>query len=133
MNCLIKIFVFIIITGNVYKAHSQIKGQETPEPKVDTVFVFTSPRPLINHHEISGEMTDAWGLDMLLSGNGFGLGVFYQKKFSENWFAFASLYISGARNTDEMEMWDYSNQQSYIPGKINRLFMLPLTIGVQRY
>lgn len=128
-----KILIFIFIVGNFYNAVSQIKGEEFPETKKDTVFIFTSPRQLINHHEISGEMTDAWGLDMLLSGNGFGLGFFYQKKISENWFALTSLYVSGARNTDELEMWDYSNQEAYIPGKIHRLFMIPVTLGVQRY
>ena len=128
----ILILVFMIIVF-IYEADSQIKGKETPDETKDTVYTYVSPRPLLYDSRIEEEVKSAWGLDLVFSGNGFGLGVFYQQKFLNDWCAFASLYISGARNTDEMEFYDYEKQIYFIPGKINRLYMIPFSIGIQKY
>ncbi|MFC2131404.1 hypothetical protein ACFLSQ_08215 [Bacteroidota bacterium] len=133
MKILLTILLSIIILVPGNEANSQIKGKEIPEANPDTTYVYKPSRPLINKQEISGEITSAWGLDMLLSDNGFGLGFFYQRHLSNDWFAFASMYISGARNTDELEMYDRNKNEFYIPNKVNRLFMIPLTIGIQKY
>ena len=128
------IIVSIFVLGfGIPKLEAQIKGEESPEYNPDTLYIYTSPRPLINQEEISGEVKQAWGLDLLFSGNGFGLGLFYQKAFTEDLFAFASFYISGAKNTDEFELYDYNTGQFFILDKINRLFMFPLTLGIQQY
>ncbi|MBK9248129.1 MAG: hypothetical protein IPM69_08470 [Ignavibacteria bacterium] len=60
-----------------------------------------------------------------------GAGVFYQRIFSDKISGFINLGISGARNTDEIEYYDPYDQKTFIPGKVNRLFMFPLTLGVQ--
>ncbi|ROL62470.1 hypothetical protein D9V86_00520 [Bacteroidetes/Chlorobi group bacterium ChocPot_Mid] len=114
-------------------AIAQIKGIEPPEEKKDTIFTYVSPRPLIANLEEEGTTKTAWGMDLVFSGNGFGLGMFYQRKFLKDWCVFSNLYISGARNTDEMEFYDYRNQMYFIPGKVNRLYIIPLTVGIQRY
>jgi hypothetical protein len=124
---------FVIIAFG-YEAKSQIKGIETPEETKDTVYTYVSPRPLIYNPETEeAETKSAWGMDLVFSGNGFGMGVFFQQKFLKDWCFFSNLYISGARNTDELEFYDYNNQKYFIPGKINRLYMIPLTIGIQKY
>lgn len=130
----VKILTIVLITWclstNVF---SQIKGIEPSEEKKDTIFTYVSPRPLIVNPEEESTTKTAWGMDLVFSGNGFGLGMFYQRKFLKDWCIFSNLYFSGARNTDEIEFYDYSNQMYFIPGKVNRLYMIPLTVGIQRY
>ncbi len=115
------------------QSNAQIKGIEEPKKDRDTVFVFKSPRPLLQNNGYDDENTWAWGADFLLSNSGFGLGAFYQRLIKDDLFAIASLYISGARNTDELELPNYEQNRYEVPGKINRLFMFPLTFGLQQY
>ena len=121
----------ILIQFNEIKAQS--KGETIPNLPVDTAFIFTSPRPLINNEAPETQWKNAWGVDVLFSNNGFGMGIFYNKLIKNDLYWFTSLYISGARNTDEMEVQDPITYDVYIPGKINRLFMFPLTIGLQKF
>ena len=73
---------------------------------------------------------NAWGIDILISNGGFGLGGFYRREFSDEWFGFASLSVSESKDEREVEQFDYYGQ-SYVPGKLNRFLVLPLTFGVQ--
>jgi outer membrane protein W len=75
-------------------------------------------------------LRNAWGVDILISNGGFGLGVFYRREFSDEWFGFASLSVSESKDEREVEQFDYYGQ-SYVPGKLNRFLVLPLTFGVQ--
>lgn len=117
-------------------AFAQVTGEKPPSPgtqqqPADSTLVFRSPRPLLAVEEKKDGLRDAWGLDVLFSGNGFGLGTFYYREFSETLFGFAHLGISGVQSTDEFEEYDPFSQQWVVPNKINRLFMFPLTVGVQ--
>lgn len=112
---------------------AQIKGETPPKFNPDTVFVFNSPRPLVDDRMITNTFKNGYGLDVLFSNNGFGFGLFFQHYFTKNFAGFASLYMSGARNTDEFESWDYDNERWIILNKVNRVYMFPLTLGVQRY
>jgi hypothetical protein len=73
---------------------------------------------------------NAWGIDILISNGGFGLGGFYRREFSDEWFGFASLSVSESKDEREVEQFDYYGQ-SYVPGKLNRFLVLPLIFGVQ--
>lgn len=133
---LLIITVFLLASGSFVSA--QVTGEQpAPAPggpaakNKDTVKIFTSPRPLLATESTSGELRDARGIDVLFSGNGFGLGGFYYHEFSHTLFGFAHLGISGVQNTDEFEEYDPRSQQWMVPNKINRLFMFPLTFGVQ--
>lgn len=115
---------------------AQVTGEEPPPSTPpaatrDTTMVFASPRPLLTTQAQAGALRDAWGIDVLFSGNGFGLGTFYYTEFSPTVFGFAHLGISGVQNTDEFEEYDPRVQQWIIPNKINRLFVFPLTAGIQ--
>ena len=109
----IKILVFLLIAFSfVNQSSAQVKGINKPEK--DTVFVFKSSRPLLQKNSFDDENTWAWGVDFLLSNSGFGLGAFYQHIIGKDLFIFASLYVSGARNTDELELPNYQYQR-YVP------------------
>ncbi len=108
---------------------AQQTGADKPEFNPDTVFTFHSPRPLLSLDELKNALTNAWGVDLVFSGNGFAGGVFMQKKIQEGFYGFVDLYISGARNSDEFELYDPTTRQTFIRDKINRLYMFPLMFG----
>ncbi|MBS1537278.1 MAG: hypothetical protein JST20_05965 [Bacteroidetes bacterium] len=126
----ILLFFFINYNGIV---KAQVTGAPLPGRPFDedTTIIFTSPRPLLSEFQQSKVHSKAWGLDLLFSSNGFGAGGFYQRFFSETTSGFINLGISGARNSDEFEQYNPYTGQVYVPNKINRLYIFPLTIGVQ--
>ena len=74
----------------------------------------------------------AWGVDILLSTNGIGLGTFYRHEYSDNLSGFMEFSISEAADENEVVYFDYYTSQTYTPGKVNRFLVLPLYIGVQQ-
>ncbi len=70
------------------------------------------------------------GLNLSFSDNGFGLGATLYKQLSPNVSGFAGLSFSGAKDNREFEQIDIFGN-SYTPDKVNRLFMVPLNIGLQ--
>jgi hypothetical protein len=77
-----------------------------------------------------GEYLNTWGVDVMISNNGFGLGTFYRREFTPDVFGFINFSISEAKDSREIEQYDiYGN--STVPGKLNRFMVLPLMFGVQ--
>jgi len=72
-----------------------------------------------------------WGMDILLSNDGFGLGVFHRREFTADLSGFASFSISESKDDREVERFDPFTGISYVPGKLNRFLLLPLMVGVQ--
>lgn len=77
-----------------------------------------------------GEYLNTWGVDILISTNGFGLGGFYRREFTPDIFGFVSLSVSEAKDSREIEQYDYYGN-STVPGKLNRFLVVPLMFGVQ--
>lgn len=128
------ISMFLWTTSSAQVTGGPLPGRSTPPPSSspgDTSIVFTSPRPLLSEQQSLQSLRHGLGIDVIFSSNGFGAGVFYQRIFSETLSGFINLGISGARNTDEIEYYDPVTQRTFIPFKINRLFIFPLTIGTQ--
>ena len=126
---LISIIIFIFFSCSLL--FSQEKGEPVPQNIPDSTYVFTSPRPLVSIAPSLKFYENAWGLNMLLSNFGYALGIFYEKRLNQDLALFLSLYLTGARKTDEREMIDrYGNY--VVPYKINRLYVFPLMVGVQQ-
>ncbi|MCL5991895.1 MAG: hypothetical protein M1419_07315 [Bacteroidetes bacterium] len=124
--------IFILLVSASSISLCQVKGEEVKSFNPDTVFIYESPRSLVTPASKKPAQNEAWGVDLIFSKSGFGAGSFYQYSITKDLYAFASLYISGARNTDELEYVDqYGN--TFVPNKKNRLFMFPLTAGIQQY
>ncbi len=130
--------VLLLLTTIAYTAQAQtpVPGESKPQPgddgtiPPDTVFVFTSPRPLVNHVERQQKIGGG-GIAVLFSQSGFGLGFFYRHPITNQLWTTIELGISGARNSSEIEsLYDPISGRLLVPGKINRLFIFPLTIGV---
>ena len=100
-----------------------------PQAK-DSSIVFTSPNPDIIAPARTAQ-DDGYGVDILLSNNGFGLGGFYRHQYSRDFFGTLLLGIAESKDDNEVEYYDYWGQ-SFVPGKINRFLMMPVMAGFQQ-
>ena len=73
---------------------------------------------------------NAWGVDIMFSDGGFGLGTFYRHQLSELVTGFIDFSYSEAQDPREFTFVDYTGK-SYTLGKLNRAFILPLNFGMQ--
>ncbi|MCX7984619.1 MAG: hypothetical protein N3A63_06935 [Bacteroidetes bacterium] len=94
----------------------------------DTTYVFTPSRNLFDRSSEFRPYTTGWGIDLMLSDNGFGLGGFYRSDINKEWAWSISLAISGAKDPTEVEQYDYYYGDTYVLGKKNRLLMFPLHV-----
>jgi hypothetical protein len=99
-------------------------------PQRDSSIVFTPASPSLIQKTTYEPYRSAWGADLLLSNNGFGVGGFYRHEFSDVLAGFVQLAISDVKDDAEVQYVDYYGQ-SYTPNKINRLMLFPLTVGMQ--
>lgn len=95
----------------------------------DSTIVFASPE-LESIKTTPATYNDAWGVDILLSNNGFGLAGFYRHIYSRDLSGTLTFGIAESKDENEVEYYDYFGQ-SFVPGKINRFLMIPLLFGVQ--
>ncbi|MCE5304305.1 hypothetical protein LLG34_01190 [bacterium] len=100
--------------------------------KVDSIFVYKPAQPIEIYNPNAKFISNSICADVIFSNSGFGGGLLYTHSLDEDNMLFANFYISGARNTDEIEYWDYNTGRWIVPNKINRLFMIPLTLGYTR-
>ena len=77
-----------------------------------------------------GEYPNTWGVDVMISTNGFGLGTFYRREITPDVFGFVNFSVSEAKDSREIEQIDYYGN-TVVPGKLNRFLVLPLMFGVQ--
>ncbi len=74
---------------------------------------------------------NVWGADILVSNDGFGLGTFYRRALTPDISGVIAFSISESKDSREIERYDPYFNQTYIPGKLNRFLVLPLTFGIQ--
>ncbi len=96
----------------------------------DTTIIFTPSNPDLIRPQSYRPMTKAWGLDLLMSNNGFGLGFFYRNELSDELSLMFNFAVSDVKDDAEFERYDYYGN-SFIPGKKNRLLMIPVTASIQ--
>ncbi|KXB98191.1 MAG: hypothetical protein AA908_01965 [Chlorobi bacterium NICIL-2] len=102
---------------------------ETVPP--DTVFIFRSPRPLLVDDPRLTRAVLGGGLEILFSQSGFGLGGYIEYRSTDVLSYVLDLGFSGARNSSEIEMlYDPITGRYLVPDKVNRLFIIPLMVGV---
>lgn len=73
---------------------------------------------------------NSWGVDIMFGEGGFGLGTFYRQQFNRDLTGFIDLSFSESKDDKEIEYIDYFGQ-TYVIGKKNRVFLIPITLGVQ--
>jgi outer membrane protein W len=76
------------------------------------------------------EYDNNWSINVVFSDNGFGAGATIFKQFSPDVSSFAGIFFSGAKDDREFDVIDFFGN-TYTPYKVNRMFMIPLNIGLQ--
>lgn len=95
----------------------------------DSTIIFTSPEPE-TVRPVSSAHDDAWGVDILLSNNGFGVAGFYRHEYSRDLFGTVMFGLAESKDDNEVEQYYYPGY-SFIRGKLNRFLLVPLHFGVQ--
>jgi hypothetical protein len=95
----------------------------------DTNMIFTPSNPNLIRPQNYRPYTHAWGMDLLLSNNGFGLGFFYRNETTDELSWMVNFAISDVKDDAEVDQYDYYGQ-SFVPGKKNRLLLFPLTASI---
>jgi hypothetical protein len=121
------IYRFVLILLVVLTSTAYLPAQRLT---TDTTIIFTPSNPNFMHIQNYKPATRAWGIDLLLSNNGFGLGAFYRYEMNDELALMFNFAISDVKDDAESEQYDYYGN-SIIPNKINRLLLLPLTVSVQ--
>jgi hypothetical protein len=122
------------VTGEPSGTSKKVPAQ--PSTSNDSLFIFQPARPLIDSSGLSSDYNSAWGFDVLFSNSGFGAGLFYQWSLSKRLSTMINLGITGARHSDEFPVWTPSPDPEgfgdyVVPGKVNRLYALPLMVGLR--
>ena len=91
-------------------------------------FAQINTKPQLN----TKEMRNHLGLGVLYSEKGYGITGGYYKPISYSSDLFVNFSIAGISDNREFEYFDYYGN-SYVPNKLNRVFIMPLNIGIQHY
>jgi hypothetical protein len=129
--CMVRLMALVLwcIVCNMSVMAQIIQIPTEPVDQGDTALVFASPRPWMEKVEAVRPTHTGLGIDILLSGQTFGLGGTYFRRITDNVFATASFGFIMKQTADEIEYVDpFGNV--VIPFKINRVFTVPLTLGV---
>lgn len=78
-----------------------------------------------------GGFQHSWGMDILISTGGFGLGGFYRQEFTTDISGFVTLSVSESKDDREIEYYDPYYQTYFTPGKVNRFLVVPLMFGAE--
>lgn len=98
----------------------------------DTTFVFGTMSNPVGITSKPNMMLNSMGIDLLMSTNGFGLGLFYRYEYSDDFAGYIDFSISEAKDDQEVEFIDPYTGITFVPGKVNRFLNLPLMVGVQK-
>lgn len=71
------------------------------------------------------------GGDIMFGEGGIGAGFFYKREISEHVTMFGDFSISEAKADNEIEYIDYWSGQRIVPNKVNRIFLIPVNLGIQ--
>jgi len=125
--------IFMIILFSQLKLTAQVTGGGSGEFDRDSVIVFEPSSPLLTLNEINESKTTAMGFDLIFSTFGFGGGMFWRTDINEDFIFITDFFISGIRKSDELERFNQTTGELFIPYKLNRLFTIPFSFSLQYF
>src|SRR5947207_13415294 len=125
---LIVLTALLVFPGPPLPAITQV---QSPSHRPDSTTVFGSIEPTTNPSLKTNTFNSAFGLNVMVSTNGFGLGFFYRRAFSDVWSGVLDLAVSEARDEDEKEFTDIYGRPITI-GKVNRFLVMPVFLSIER-
>ena len=98
-----KLLLVFLLLFNSSILFSQSKGEDSsPSPTTDSVFIFTPSRPLLGDTTmVNSEVFNF--LELTLSDNGYSIGYYATKYLTSLFSLTASVFFTGARNTEDLE------------------------------
>lgn len=112
--------LWIVLCGLLLGPGAMIGAAQTAESRKDSSLL--TPQK---------EERNTWGVDIMASDGGFGLGLFYRREISPDLSWFSTFSISEAKDEREVEQYDPYTGLTFVPGKLNRFLVLPLYAGIQ--
>ncbi|MBM4175200.1 MAG: hypothetical protein FJ213_03355 [Ignavibacteria bacterium] len=94
------------------------------------VFLFCLTLTAAAQDTANESLYNSLGFDFMISEGGIGIGGFYSKEFTSTLSGFIDLSFSESKDDKEFEYVDYWGQV-HVVGKKNRVFVLPLNVGVK--
>ncbi len=118
---IIFIFAILVNTGS--------NSQEQYSDNRDTTIVFEASEPLISYQ--SSEIRKSWGVDIILSNDGFGLGTFYGFHLSDQLITKIHFSILQSKDDREIELYNPFTGELFVPNKVNRFLVMPLFVAAE--
>jgi hypothetical protein len=126
--------LFALVFGGYKSSMSQVPGlPDPPYTREDSTIYFDPARVLIDYTTDQSLFPEHAGLYFHFSGNGFGLGGFYNYSFSELFSFTTRLSIANGRNSEEFETFNGLRGAPEVDGKINRLYFMPIDFNVKYF
>ncbi len=121
------LFAFICLLPG---AQSLSQDATTPR-RHDSTLVFGTMDPSPKLNLPGSTFQNSLGVDVMISTNGFGAGMFFRHEYSDETSGFIDLSFSESKDDDEKEFIDIYGR-TFTPGKINRFLLLPVFLGIQQ-
>jgi hypothetical protein len=87
--------------------------------------------PIPTKAEMEKLYRNTWGLNLMISNDGFGFGGFYRRDFSPTVAGFVELSVGESKDDQEVDQYNPYTGASFAPGKLNRFMLVPLMFGAQ--
>ncbi|HLX11932.1 MAG TPA: hypothetical protein VKS81_03885 [Bacteroidota bacterium] len=128
-----KHFIYLILTLLFAAAVAEAGGPFVPRDSATAISALAPgalSSPMLSRELPHPEHT--WGVNILMSTNGFGMGTFYKKEFSDEYSGFVDFSISEAKDDQAIDYTDPYTGLTYTPGEVNRFLVLPLMFGIEK-
>lgn len=124
------LYIFFLAFHTTITAQTKVPGQTPQAPKA-IVSTDTTRANGTQGVQPPGSYVSFWGIDIMVSNGGFGLGGQYRREFTPTLAGQITFSVSEAKDDQEVEFFDPYSGTSYKPGKLNRFMILPLMAGIQ--
>ena len=126
-----KFFISLFVLCSFATGIAFAQHPTTVIPRHDSTIVFGTVEPSAATLS-GGTLYNSLGVDIMVSTNGFGLGMFYRHEYSDELSGFIDFSISEAKDDDEKEFVNIYTGQTFVPGKVNRFLLFPMFVGLQK-
>ena len=121
--------LFVVVVFMAGMAFAQQPSSIPPRHDSTIVFGIVQPNPSTLP---GGTLYNSLGADIMVSTNGFGLGMFFRHEYSDELSGFIDFSLSESKDDDEKEFVNTYTGQTFVPGKVNRFLLFPLFVGLQK-
>lgn len=119
----------VVLFSSVASMQAQVTGGDLPA--TDTSIIFRPVRPLLDDVTNHAVAYNSAGMSLLFSSSGWAAGGYYGVEIGSGVTLTVDLFITGRRNSDEFENALLNGTLPVVAEKVNRLFMIPLTLSIQ--